>query len=144
MAREWQRNNHRSPATLPFRHKPVAALLAFVAGSLGVHRIYLGQRFWWLPLGLTLAMLPLLVGVRNWYQSPAFFVIAIPVIAGHIEALVLALMPDEKFDLRFNPQSTRRNRSGWNIVLIAIATLMVGATFLLTVIALLFQTLFEP
>ncbi len=129
---------------MPFRHKPLAALLAFIAGSLGAHRIYLGQRFWWLPLGLTLATLPLLIGVRNWYQSPAFFVIAIAVVAGHIEALVLALMPDEKFDARFNAQSARRNRSGWNVVLIAIATLMVGAIFLLTAIALLFQTLFEP
>ena len=88
-------------------------------------------------------MLPLLVGVRNWYQSPAFFVLAIPVIAGFIEALVLALIPDEKFDARFNAQTERRNDSGWDAVLVAIATLMVGATVTITVIVLLFQTLFE-
>lgn len=126
-----------------FRRKSLAALLAFLFGAVGAHRIYLGQPRWWLPLSVTALMLPLLVGVRNWYQSPAFFVLAIPVIAGFIEALVLALMPDEKFDARFNAETERRNDSGWDAVLVAIATLMVGATVTITVIVLLFQTLFE-
>ncbi|HXF46178.1 MAG TPA: NINE protein [Burkholderiaceae bacterium] len=127
---------------MPFRHKALAALLAFVAGSLGAHRLYLGQRLWWLPLSVTLTMLPLLAGVRNWYQSPAFFVLMVPVVAGHIEALVLALMPDEHFDARFNRGSARRNASGWDAVLVAIVTLMVGTIVLMTTIALLVQTLF--
>jgi TM2 domain-containing membrane protein YozV len=126
-----------------FRHKALAALLAAVAGAVGAHRVYLGQRLWWVPLAVSLTMLPLLAGVRNWYQSPAFFVLMIPVIAGFIEALVIALTPDERFDARFNAHVERRNRSGWDAVLIAIATLMVGATVLLTTIALLFQTYFE-
>ncbi len=126
-----------------FRRKSLAALLAFLFGAVGAHRIYLGQPRWWLPLSVTALMLPLLVGVRNWYQSPAFFVLAIPVIAGFIEALALALMPDEKFDARFNAETERRNDSGWDAVLVAIATLMVGATVTITVIVLLFQTLFE-
>jgi TM2 domain-containing membrane protein YozV len=126
-----------------FRHKALAALLAFVAGALGVHRLYLGQRLWWLPLGVTAAMAALLLGVRNWYQSPAFFVLMVPVVAGFIEALVLALMPDPKFDARFNAQAGRTNRSGWDAVLVAIVTLMVGATVLMTTIALLLQTLVE-
>lgn len=126
-----------------FRHKAWAALLAAVAGALGAHRVYLGQRLWWLPLAVTLTMLPLLFGVRNWYQSPAFFVLMIPVIAGFVEALVIALTPDERFDARFNAHAQRRNRSGWDAVLVAIASLMVGATILLTTIALLFQTYFE-
>jgi TM2 domain-containing membrane protein YozV len=126
-----------------FRHKALAALLAFVAGALGAHRLYLGQRLWWLPLGVTAAMAALLLGVRNWYQSPAFFVLMVPVVAGFIEALVLALMPDPKFDARFNAQAGRTNRSGWDAVLVAIVTLMVGATVLMTTIALLLQTLVE-
>lgn len=128
---------------MAFRHKALAALLAFLLGGLGAHRIYLGQRLWWLPLAVTVAMIPLLLGVRNWYQSPAFFVLMVPVIAGFIEALVLALMPDERFDARFNPGSERRNRSGWDAVLVAIATLLVGATALMATLALLFQTWFE-
>jgi TM2 domain-containing membrane protein YozV len=126
-----------------FRRKSLAALLAFLFGALGMHRLYLGQPRWWLPLAASALMLPLLVGVHNWYQSPAFFVLMVPVAAGFIEALVLALMPDEKFDARFNPGIERRNDSGWDAVLVAIATLMIGATVVITAIVLLFQTVFE-
>jgi uncharacterized membrane-anchored protein len=129
---------------MPFRRKSLAALLAFTLGAFGLHRAFLGQRLWWLPLAVSAAMLPLLVGVRNWYQSPAFFVLMVPVVAGFIEALVLALMPDHKFDARFNADSGRRNHSGWDAVLVAIATLMVGAVVLMATIALLLQTIFEP
>ena len=135
----------RSPTRFPmqFRHKALAAVLAFAAGSLGAHRLYLGQARWWLPLSVTLLTVPLLIGVRNWYQTPAFFVMMIPVIAGFIEALVIALTPDAKFDARFNAGAARTNHSGWDAVLVAIVTLMVGATILMTTIALLFQTWFE-
>jgi TM2 domain-containing membrane protein YozV len=130
-----------------FRHKALAALLAFVAGALGAHRLYLGQPRWWLPLSVTLLTVPLQIGVSNWYQTPAFFVMMIPLIAGFIEALVIALMPDARFDARFNARFVaehgRTNHSGWDAVLTAIATLMVGATVLMTTLALLFQTYFE-
>lgn len=140
----------RSPGTtmmasaMPrFRHKALAALLAAVTGALGLNRAYLGQALWWLPLGVTLGALPLLIGVRNWYQTPAFFVSMVPVVAGFIQALVLALMPDEKFDARFNANTARRNRSGWDAVLVAIASLAAGTIILTATIALLFQTYFE-
>jgi hypothetical protein len=126
-----------------FRHKALAALLAAVTGALGVNRIYLGQRLWWLPLGVTLGALPMLIGVRNWYQTPAFFIAMVPVVAGFLQSLVLALMPDEKFDARFNRGSDRRNHSGWDAVLVAIGALAAGAIVLMSTIALLFQTYFE-
>jgi len=126
-----------------FRRKSLAALLAFLLGAVGAHRIYLGRPRWWLPLAVTALTLPLLFGVRNWYQSPAFFLLMVPVLAGFIEALVLALMPDGKFDARYNAGVDRRNASGWDAVLVAIATLMIGATALMTVLALLLQTIFE-
>jgi TM2 domain-containing membrane protein YozV len=126
---------------MPFRHKALAALLAFLTGALGLHRVYLRQPLWWLPLAVTAVLLPLLVGVRNWYQSPAFFLLMIPVVAGIIEALVIALTPDAKFDARFNAGSTRRNHSGWDAVLVAVVTLGVGTIVLMTTIALLFQTI---
>lgn len=127
---------------MTFRRKSLAALLAFALGALGAHRIYLGQRLWWLPLSVTLLAAPLLIGVKNWYQTPAFFVIVVPFIAGCIEAIVLALTPDAKFDARFNAGSQRTNRSGWDAVLVAIATLVVGSIVLMATIALFFQTLF--
>lgn len=126
-----------------FRHKALSALLASLTGALGLHRLYLGLRLWWLPLAVTLIALPLIIGVDPWYQTPAFFVAMVPVIAGFIHALVIALMPDERFDARFNPAQPRRNRSGWDAVLVAVATLFVGAVVLMTTIALLTQTYFE-
>lgn len=128
---------------MTFRRKSLAALLAFLFGALGAHRIYLGRPRWWLPLAVTALTVPLLIGVRNWYQTPAFFVLMVPVVAGFIEALVLALMSDDRFDARFNAATERRNHSGWDAVLVAIATLMVGATVLMTSLVLLFQTIFE-
>lgn len=128
---------------MPFRHKALAALLAFLLGALGVHRAYLRQRFWWLPAIVTIGALPFLIGVRYWYQTPAFFVLVVPVVAGHIDALRLALMPDARFDARFNAASDRRNESGWDAVFVAIVTLMIGTIVLLTAIALLVQQVFE-
>jgi hypothetical protein len=132
-----------APSMFQFRHKALAALLAALTGALGLNRIYLGQRLWWLPLGITLGALPLLIGVRNWYQTPAFFVVMVPVVAGFLQALVIALMPDEKFDARFNARAGRRNQSGWDAVLVAVASLAAGAIVLMATISLLFQTYYE-
>ena len=126
-----------------FRHKALAALLASLGGAFGLNRLYLGQSLWWLPLGVTLIALPLTLGVSNWYQTPSFFVLMVPVVAGFIQALVIAVMPDDRFDARFNPGQSRQNSSGWAAVLVAIATLLVGAIVLITSIALLTQTYFE-
>ncbi len=131
---------HRMPY---FRHKALAALLASLAGALGLNRLYLGQRLWWLPLSITFISLPMLIGVKNWYQTPAFFVLMMPVIAGFLQALFIALMPDERFDAQFNAGESRSNRSGWDAVLVAVATLLVGSIVLMTTIALLTQTYFE-
>lgn len=126
-----------------FRHKAFAASLAGLTGALGLNRLYLGEPLWWLPLGITLVTLPFVIGVENWYQTPAFFVSMIPVVAGFIQALVIALMPDDRFDARFNTGQSKRNHSGWDAVLVAIVTLMGGAIALMTTIALLSQTYFE-
>ncbi len=126
-----------------FRHKAFSALLASLTGALGLERLYLGQRLWWVPMGITLIALPFLIGVKDWYQTLPFFAAMVPVIAGFIHALVLALMTDDRFDAQFNATHTQRNHSGWNAVLVAVATLFVGAIILVTTIALLTQTYFE-
>lgn len=128
---------------MKFRHKAFAALLAAAGGAFGLNRAYLGQSGWWLPLGITLLCLPLLIGVKNWYQTPAFFVLVIPVVSGFIQALFIALTPDAQFDARFNAGADRRNRSGWDAVLVAVASLALGTIVLMASIALLFQTWFE-
>ncbi len=126
-----------------FRNKALAALLAALLGALGADRVYLDQRGWWLPLGITVGSLPLLFGVSNWYQTPPFFIAVAAVVAGFIRALWLALMPDDRFDRRFNSHTSRRNESGWDAVLVAVVSLAGGTIILLTAIALLFYTYFE-
>jgi hypothetical protein len=126
-----------------FRNKTVAALLSFLGGGLGAPWLYLGSKGWWLAPAVTAFSLPLLLGVKNWYQTPAFFLAMVPVIAGFVYALVIALMRDEAFDARYNPGQTCHNRSGWGAVLVAAATLLVGAIVTMTTIVLLIQTLVE-
>ena len=126
-----------------FRHKAFAALLASLTGAIGLNRLYLGQGLWWLPLAATAVALPLTVGVANWYQTLPFFVLMLPVVAGFIQALVIALMPDDRFDALFNAGQARRNHSGWDAVLVAVGTLFGGAIVLITSIALVTQTYFE-
>lgn len=132
----------RSTAGSRFKHKALAALLAACFGTLGVHRVYLGLRAWWMPLLITLLCVPGLL-VARWYQAPSFFIVMIPVVAGFVHALMLALMPDEKFDARYNAGCARKNNSGWDAVLVAIFTLGGGAIVVMTTFALLLQTLFE-
>ncbi|HUN93209.1 MAG TPA: hypothetical protein VMU33_14250 [Burkholderiaceae bacterium] len=127
----------------PFRHKALAALLAFVGGGLGWHRLYLGLPGWWVPPLAVAACVPWLRGDPAWFQSPAFFVAMVPVVIGFVEAIVIALTPDDRFDARFNAASPRRNRSRWDAVLVAIATMIVGSIITLTVIVLVVQTLVE-
>jgi len=126
-----------------FHHKALAALLAFAAGGAGLQHAYLGRRYWWLALLVTVACVPWLVGVKGWYQQPAFFIAMVPVIAGFVEAVVLALTPDAKFDARHNAALERRNHSGWDAVLVAILTMTVGMIIALTAIVLLMQTIVE-
>lgn len=60
----------------------------------------------------------------------------LPVTAGIIEALVFALMPDEKFDTRFNPQSDVQTKTGWDAVIVAIVSTFLGGTVILMGIAM--------
>jgi TM2 domain-containing membrane protein YozV len=101
----------RVPAA--YRSKAVAAWLACLFGWLGAHAWYLGRSVAWV--------------YTVWWENPPFLLLVIPVSAGFIEALVYALMPDEKFDARFNPSAGRVNRSGWPVVLAAIFATLFGA-----------------
>lgn len=126
-----------------FRHKAVAGLLAAVLGCTGAQLWYLGLPRAWLVLAFSLLTVGTALRADPWYFSPAFFLFLIPVVGGFIHALVLCLTPDEKFDARYNAGHTRRSRTGWLPVLVAIATLAVGSSILVTGLALFFQAVFE-
>lgn len=120
--------NHRS--------KTVAGALALLAGFAGAHRLYLGARWWWIYPLLALPAAGIALHGDPWYRHPAFFFAALVVLATLLEAIVFCLTPDEVWDARRNAGSARRSASGALPVLIAIVALMLGATLMMSVLAI--------
>jgi hypothetical protein len=127
------------------KHKTLATLLAFLFGGLGLQRLYLrGWRDPW--LWLHLAGLPAAWLVATLApQSDGFFQL-LPImlsgLVGFLEALVLGLMPDEKWDARFNPHSGKQSDTHWPIAIILVATMTVGAASLIATISRFFDLLY--
>lgn len=118
-----------------FKSKAVAGLLAFCGGGVGAHWYYLGRPRPWLLGLLALVLLGLASQAEVWWDTPAIFVLFIPILAGFIEAIVLCLMSDEKFDTRYNPGLSRQTASGWAPVLVASFGLLLGTVLMLFGIA---------
>lgn len=114
-------------ARAPFRHKTVAALMAFFFGWAGAHWWYLGRRLPWLPLTFSIIVLT----VSLYQTAPlgsqlGYYLFLIPLSAGFIEAVVLCLRADEKFDASYNPGHTRKSANGWSAVILAAFFLFFG------------------
>jgi len=129
------------------KNKTFATFLAFLLGGLGAHRFYLyGWKDKW--AWLHVASLPLsvlaLFAVSTTSQPQAFAAgpLVISVLAAFLEALVIGLTPDDKWDARHNAGSGKRSQSGWPIVLLLVLTLGIGATALISTIARTFDLLF--
>lgn len=127
------------------KNKTVATLLAFVLGGLGAHRLYLrGARDRW--LWAHLASLPAAAVVAMAAPGADWFYKILPLVisalVGFLEALVLGLTPDEKWDGIHNPGSGRQSASDWPLALLLVVTLMVGAGMLIATISRLFDLLY--
>ena len=59
-----------------------------------------------------------------------------------LEGIVCGLMPDERWNARFNPQG-HQHTSGWALVLGVVVSAFVGATVLISSIAFSGQRYFE-
>lgn len=142
-------NPHHSthPATSPARHKnkTVAALLAFLFGGLGLQRLYLrGPRDPWLWAHLACLPAAWLVATLA-PQADGFFKllpIMVSGLVGFLEALVLGLMSDDKWDARFNPASGRQSDTHWPLAIVLVAAMMLGAGSLIATISRLFDLLY--
>lgn len=133
--------------TRPARHKnkTVAALLAFLFGGLGMQRLYLrGPRDPWLWAHLACLPAAWLVATLA-PQADGFFKL-LPImlsgLVGFLEALVLGLMPDDKWDARFNAGSGKQSDSHWPLAIILVAAMMLGAGSLIATISRLFDLLY--
>lgn len=111
----------------PHRSKVLVAWLAGLLGVVGAHWWYLGRRGAWALTVYTVLMLVLSFTVfDSWWDNPAFLSLSILFAAGFIESVVFALKPDEAFDARYNPGSGRVTRTGWNAVIVAIVSTLLG------------------
>ena len=124
-------------AAAAHKNKTVATSLALLLGGLGAHRFYLRGSVDRLGL-LHVCSLPIM-GILYGAVKPHPFYVVLPVlvsfIVGYIEALVLGLMPDEKWDATYNMHSGRQSRSNWVLVLLLVVTMLVATTVLIGTIA---------
>ena len=136
--------HHTSPA-VRHKNKTVAALLAFLFGGLGLQRLYLrGPRDPW--LWAHLAGLPAAWLVATLAPQADGFFKLLPImvsgLVGFLESLVLGLMPDDKWDARFNPASGRQSDTRWPLAIVLVAAMMLGAGSLIATISRLFDLLY--
>ncbi len=124
-----------------FKNKTLATLLAALFGTFGLHRLYLhGLSDWRGYVYPTIALAGMLTALL-WL--PAVVLTVAVLFTGFLEAINFALTPDAKWDQRWNQGSGHENDSGWAVVIIAILTLAIGTTLLMSLLAIGLQVYFE-
>jgi hypothetical protein len=126
----------------PCKNKTLATLIALILGMLGAHRFYLNgitDRWGWLHVASLPASAALLSVRPEW---PLLFFAAplvLSMLIASIETFVIGLMPDDKWDERYNPQTDTPTDTRWPVPLMMVLNLFYGATLLLIVIARAFD-----
>jgi len=127
------------------KNKTFATFLAAFLGAAGLHRFYLAgfRDFWgWAHLLATFLGLLLFLAGGN---RPAFFSLMPAILSGIvaiIEALVIGLTPDDKWDARHNAGSGRRSDSRWPLAVLLVFTVGAGAIAVIGTLARTFDLLF--
>ena len=125
------------------KNKTLATGLALTLGALGAHRFYLHGGVDRVGL-LHISSLPVAGLIYSNAHGINIFYVLLPLlisgIAACIEALVIGLTPDEKWDARFNAGT--RSRSTWILAVLLVATLLVGTTVLIATISRLFDLMY--
>jgi hypothetical protein len=137
-----------SPMTASHKNKTLATFLASTLGGAGLHRFYLrGSRDRW--AWLHFASLPLsAIGILAGHKlGPAFSIFLIAplifsVLSGLLEALILGLTPDLKWDANYNADSSLKTASNWPLAVILVLTLAIGMGGLIFVISRTFDLIF--
>lgn len=127
------------------KNKTLTTFLAVVFGGLGAHRFYLhGTKDIW--GWLHLLTLPLSVLLWTAFPGqPGLFTGAPLILSGLIgmlEALVIGLTPDQRWDATYNSGSGTESNSGWPVILLLILAMGSGTTGLIAAIARTFDLLF--
>lgn len=139
-----------APPAAHYRSKTVAAWLALLLGSLGVHRMYLyglrDFRAWLHPLPTAVGLLGV-ERVRALGQDDQLAWLLIPLLGlmlslAMLFAILYALTPDDVWQQRYNAGRPAQ-ATGWGPVLAAVLALLVGGTVLMGTIAYGGQKFFE-
>jgi hypothetical protein len=132
------------------RSKTLAAWLALLGGTLGLHRMYLhglADRWAWAQAACTGLGLLGLQRLDAFGQDDRLAWLLLPVLglsiaAAMLAAIVAALTPDDRWNQRFNA-GLPPSQTGWGPVLAAIAALLIGGVALMGAIAYGGQKFFE-
>jgi hypothetical protein len=139
---------------IPMKNKTLATWISLVGGPFGLHRVYLygwKDGFAWAHFFLTLLGL---LGLQrlmdfgvddplSWWLLP---LLGFSLAWNCLEALILGLMSPEQWNQRFNPSAEALHPQGlsnWITVVAIVLALMVGATALISGLAMSFQHYFE-
>lgn len=113
------------------KNKTFATLLAVLLGGLGAHRFYLRGSVDKAGL-LHLASLPIAGLVYGLLPEVDTFFKILPVLLSYVvafvEALVIGVTPDEKWDATFNAGSGKKSASRWPLAVLLVATMLAGMT----------------
>ncbi|MFZ6751474.1 NINE protein [Undibacterium sp. Ren11W] len=127
------------------KNKAITSFLASILGSIGVHRFYLAganDKWGWLHL----ASLPLsLILSRHFFNLPLLATMSpfvLSFLASILEALVLGLIADEKWDAKYNLNSGQQSDTSWPLALSLVLTVGLGAMALIAVLARSFDLLY--
>jgi hypothetical protein len=126
-----------APHNQRFISKVKVGLLAALLACIGAQWWYLQRPRAWLVTAIGLGLMAASAAAEVWWENPAFFLLFIPIVAGFVEAIVLCLMSDARFDARYNPGLVRKTPSGWGPVLVAGFTLLIGTVVLMFGIAVI-------
>ena len=124
------------------KNKTLASLLALLWGMLGAHRFYLNgitDRWGRLHVAALPASAALLMLRPEW---PLLFFAAplvLSMLVASVATFIIGLMPDEKWDERYNPGTDTLTDTRWPVPFMMVVNLFYGATLLLMVIARAFD-----
>lgn len=139
-----------TPASPGYKSKTMATWIAILGGSVGLHRFYLygfRDRWGWLFIGPTWVGLYGVQRMRHLGVDDQLAWALIPVLGAMFAlamttAIVYGLVPDERWNARFNPNGVQ-HRTSWSTIIGVVVALVLGSGVLMATLAFSAQRYFE-
>ena len=131
--------------TTRHKNKTFAMLLAVLLGGLGAHRFYLRVSLDTLGL-IHLTSVPIAGLVVGLAPDADWFFKVLPLllsyVVGFVEALMIGVTQDEKWDAIHNPASGKKSDSRWYLAVLLVATMLMGMTIMIGTMSRLVDLLY--